>query len=103
MSYLHRPKVKREQSYDQEKTGRKALADPLTQQIDNDGNHSEEQMEKGGHGVSKIVGIGNEKPDVSADSFQTDTGEHVWKHKMIVCMQNELTCRIGFILWIEGL
>lgn len=57
MSYLHRPKVKREQSYDQEKTGRKALADPLTQQIDNDGNHSEEQMEKGGHGVSKIVGM----------------------------------------------
>lgn len=52
-SHLDRPEVKREQSDDQDKTRCKALADPVTQQIGDDGNHPEEQVEKGGEGVSE--------------------------------------------------
>ena len=55
-SHLDRPEVKREQSDDQDKTWCKVLADPVTEQIGNDGNHPEEQVEKWGEGVSEIKG-----------------------------------------------
>lgn len=53
-SHLHWPEVKREQGDDQDETRCEVLADPVAEQIWDDGKHSEEQVEEGGEGVSEI-------------------------------------------------
>lgn len=53
LSYLDRPKVKGQKEEDSDKTGNKAVAEPVTEQIGNNGTHSEKQVEKGGQWVPR--------------------------------------------------
>lgn len=47
MSYLNWPKVKGQKEENSDKTGNKAFAEPVTEQVGNNSTHSEKQVEKG--------------------------------------------------------
>lgn len=53
LSYLDRPKVKGQKEENSDKTGNKAVAEPVTEQVGNNSTHSEKQVEKGGQWVPR--------------------------------------------------
>lgn len=53
LSYLDGPKVKGQKEENSDKTGNKAIAEPVTEQVGNNSTHSEKQVEKSGQWVPR--------------------------------------------------
>lgn len=51
--YLHRPEVKGQEEQHSDKAAHKALAEPVTAHVGDDGAHSEEKVEEGGQGMPR--------------------------------------------------